>query len=106
MEAPAWIQQLVDSEVFAAQQRLAGRLAPPLKTLREALVALEARRGRVPKRILAQAIQAPEFRLRGILAGLQRLLNVDGYQVLSVEEETETVLLDIALLKKQFQLGD
>ncbi len=106
VEAPAWIQQLVDSEVFAAQQRLAGRLAPPLKTLREALVALEARRGRVPKRILAQAIQAPEFRLRGILAGLQRLLNVDGYQVLSVEEETETVLLDIALLKKQFQLGD
>lgn len=108
VEAPAsaWIQQLVDSEVFVAQQRLAGRLAPPSKTVQEVLATLEARRSRVPKRILAQAIQAPEFRLRGILAGLQRVLNVDGYQVLSVEEETETVLLDIALLKKQFQLGD
>ena len=102
----AWIQQLVNSEVFAAQQRLAGRLAPPSKTVHEVLATLEARRSRVPKRILAQAIQAPEFRLRGILAGLQRVLNVDGYQVLSVEEETETVFLDIELLKKQFQLGD
>ena len=72
----------------------------------EVLAALEARRCRVPKRILAQAIQAPEFRLPGILAGLQRLLNVDGYQVLFVEEATDTVLLDIELLRKQFQLGE
>jgi hypothetical protein len=100
----AWIQQLFDSEVYGAQQRLAGRLAPPSKTVREVLAILEARRSRVSKRILAQAIQVPEFRLRGILAGLQRLLNVDGYQVLSVEEDTETVLLDIALLRKQFQI--
>ena len=104
--ASAWIQQLIDSEVYTAQLRLAGRLAPPSKTVQEVLATLEARRSRVPKRILAQAIQAPEFRLRGILAGLQRLLNIDGYQVLSVEEETETILLDIELLKKQFQLGD
>jgi hypothetical protein len=102
----SWISQLVDSEVFAAQQRLASRLAPPTTTVQEVLATLEARHSRVPKRILAQTIQVPEFRLRGILVGLQRLLNVDGYQVLSVEEETETVLLDIDLLKKQFQLGD
>ena len=107
VEAPVsdWIQQLVDSNVFAAQQRLAARLAPPSKTVQDVLATLEARRGRVPKRILAQTIQVPELRLRGILAGLQRLLNVDGYQVLTVEEETETVLLDMALLKKQFELG-
>ncbi|MGR9107059.1 MAG: BREX-2 system phosphatase PglZ [Gammaproteobacteria bacterium] len=107
-EAPAtsWIQTLADSEVFAAQKRLAGRLAPPSSTVQEILITLETRDGRVPKRILAQTIQVPEFRLRGILAGLQRLLNVDGYQVLSIEEGTETVRLDITLLKKQFQLGD
>lgn len=102
----AWIGQLIGSEVFEAQRRLAGRLAPPSKRVLEVLAALEARRCRVPKRILAQAIQAPEFRLPGILAGLQRLLNVDGYQVLFVEEATDTVLLDIELLKKQFQLGE
>ncbi|MEA3410188.1 MAG: BREX-2 system phosphatase PglZ [Pseudomonadota bacterium] len=104
--ASAWIRQLVDSEVYAAQLRLAGRLAPPTEVVREVLATLEARRDRVPGRVLAQAIQAPAFRLRGILAGLQRLLNVDGYQVLSVEEGTETVLLDRELLRKQFQLGD
>lgn len=105
-EAPpsAWIQQLIDSEVYAAQLRLAGRLAPPPKVVQEVLATLESHRKRAPQRILAQAIQVPEFRLRGILAGLQRLLNVDGYQVLAVEEGTDTVLLDIDLLKKQFQI--
>ena len=105
-QVSAWIRQLVDSEVFASQQRLAGRLAPPSKTVREVLATLEVRRSRVPKRILAQVIHISEILLQEILEGLQRVLNVDGYQVISVEEETDTVLLDIELLKKQFQLGD
>ncbi len=99
-----WIQALLNSEVCAAQRRLAGRQAPPSETVRQVLATLEGRHGRVPRRMLAQVIQEPEFRLRGILVGLQRLLNVDGYQVLSVEEGTETVSLDIDLLKKQFQI--
>ena len=102
----AWIRQLIDSKVFSAQQRLAGRLSPPSKTVREVLAALEARHNRVPKRILAQMIHVSEIQLQEILEGLQRVLNVDGYQVISVEGETETVLLDIELLRKQFQLGD
>jgi hypothetical protein len=48
---------------------------------------------------------APEFRLRGILAGMQRVFNVEGYQVLAVEEATGAVSVDVELLRKQFQLG-
>ena len=46
----------------------------------------------------------PEFRLRGILAGVQRLLNVDGYQVIAVDDISGTVALNHQLLNTQFQL--
>jgi len=43
------------------------------------------------------------LRLQGILVGLQRLLNVDGYQVIAVDTISGTVDLNRQLLKKQFQ---
>ena len=43
------------------------------------------------------------LRLQGILVGLQRLLNVDGYQVLAVDAISGTVALNRQLLKQQFQ---
>lgn len=101
-----WLRELLESEIYRAQLRLAGRLAPPTQILHQVLDALQARHGRAPSRVLAQAIEVPEFRIRGILAGLQRVLNVDGYQVLSLDEAAGNVALDIDLLKKQFQLGE
>lgn len=100
-----WIRWLFESEVYRAQSRLAGRLAPPEKIVRDVLSLLESRHRRAPRRVLAQAMGVPEFRLRGILAGLQRVLNVEGYQVLAVEEATGAVSVDVELLGKQFQLG-
>ena len=43
-------------------------------------------------------------RLRGTLAVMRQLLNVDGYPVLSVDEDTGDVVLDVALLREQFGL--
>lgn len=100
-----WIRSLLESEVYRAQCRLAGRLAPTEKTVQEVLSILESRHRRAPRRVLAQAMGVPEFRLRGILAVLQRVLNVEGYQVLAVEEATGAVSVDVELLGKQFQLG-
>jgi hypothetical protein len=84
---------------------MAGRLAPSDETVQTILAALAERNDRVPRVILAQATGQPEFRLRGILAGLQRLLNVDGYQVVAVDEAAQNVVLDRQLLLKQFQLS-
>jgi hypothetical protein len=56
--------------------------------------------------VLEQGLGAPAFRLRGILAGVQRLLNVDGYQVLLVDDISGTVALNRQLLNMQFQLED
>src|SRR4030095_2336769 len=81
-----WIECLLSSPVFAAQRRVAGRRAPDDQGVRALLAALEAHHGRLARRLLEQVLGEPEFRLRGILAGMQRLLNVDGYQVLAVDD--------------------
>ncbi len=44
--------------------------------------------------------------MNGFLAGLQKLLNVDGYPVLSIDRAAKTVKLDIRSLKVQFELAD
>ena len=50
------------------------------------------------------SIPAPH--MRSVIAGLQRLLNVDGYPVLRFSGRTERVDLDGALLVKRFELRD
>lgn len=99
-----WITRLTDSAVFGAQRGIAGRMAPPDEVVRIVLEVLERHRGRAPRAAVTRAVGQPEIRIRGILAGLQRLLNVDGYPVLSVDETTETVELQRDLLRRQFQL--
>ncbi len=43
--------------------------------------------------------------MRGLLTGLQRLLHVDGYQIVAVDEDAGTIELNRQLLDKQFQLS-
>ena len=99
-----WIEHLLRSPVFAAQRRMAGRRAPDDQCVRALLATLEAHHGRLARRLLEQVLGEPAFRLRGILAGVQRLLNVDGYQVLVVDDLSGTVVLNRELLNTQFQL--
>jgi hypothetical protein len=46
----------------------------------------------------------PEIRLNGLLAGVQKLLNVDGYPLLAIDRVSKTIRLDLASLKTQFEL--
>jgi hypothetical protein len=101
-----WIAHLLRSPVFAAQRRVAGRRAPEDQCVRALLATLEAHHGCLARRVLEQVLGAPALRLRGILAGMQRLLNVDGYQVLTVDDIVGTVALNLQLLNTQFQLED
>lgn len=99
-----WIGRLLGSAVFQAQRRLAGRVAPNDQMAETFLNAMEAHHDRMTRPGLAQALGQPEFRMRGLLAGLQRLLNVDGYQVVAVDETAGTIELNRPLLHKQFEL--
>jgi len=65
---------------------------------------LERGGGRASVEQLAGAIEMPTMRMRGVLSVLERTLNVDGFPVVTVEQATGTVLLDLALLRTQFQL--
>jgi hypothetical protein len=106
-EAPHadWIGRLLSSATFAAQRRMVGRRAPDQRTVETFLRALDRHHDRISQRLLAQALGQPEFRLRGILVGLQRLLNAEGYQVVAIDESTGTIELNRSLLTKQFQLA-
>jgi len=99
-----WIARLLASPVFAAQRELAGKLAPSEDTVRTFLELLDRQHGRVSRAAVARALGQPEIRVRGIIAGLQRVLNVDGYPIVVTDEVTDSVELQRDLLRRQFQV--
>jgi hypothetical protein len=101
-----WIARLFASDAFSAQRAIAGRGAPADGGVRTFLEVLDRHHGRVPRALLVRALGVPEIRVRGLLAGLQRLLNLDGYPVVVVDEATDTVELNRELLRTQFALEE
>ena len=66
------------------------------------MTVLLAQSGRIHRDTLATAAGIPAIRLPGTLAALRRQLNVEGYDVLSIDVDDVTVILDITLLRQQF----
>ena len=52
----------------------------------------------------ARRVDVPLARLSGFVSRVQRILNVDGYEVFKHDRERNLVELDEPLLKKQFEL--
>ena len=103
-EKPAWIDALLASNALQHQRDRVGRSALEDDRIQGLLTCLEANGGRASVVQLASAIGQPQMRMRGILSILQRMLNLDGYPVVTVESGTQTVFLDIRTLKTQFDL--
>lgn len=101
-----WISRLLLSHVYEEQKRLGGRSVPADAVITRLLQAIDERGGKITSAALARAIQMPPLRLRGLLAIAQRVFNVDGYEVLSRDDVSDTIQLDRALLLKQFDLVD
>ena len=101
-----WIKALLRSAVYDEQKRLGGRAVRTEfeAVLTQLLQAIDGRGGKITATALARAINTPTSRLPGLLAIAQRVLNVDGYEVLSRDFASDTVQLDRALLLKQFDL--
>jgi hypothetical protein len=100
----ALIAALFRSPVFEQQKSLAGRSLPSDTILRNVLSALDQRGGRMTSGALCRAVDFPPIRLRGLLAVMQRVLNVDGFAVLTRDEASDTVDLNRELLKRQFDV--
>lgn len=104
-EGTSWIDALLESAVFKSQLSLAGRVPPPMVTIRKTLKAIDERGGSLLLVALSSRTGVPEFRLPGMLASLRRVLNVEGYPVLSIDDSSGTVRLNRELLNSQFDLS-
>jgi len=97
-----WLDAAIASDVFASQRRLAGRTPPSAEEVRRLIVCLADRGGKLTKSALSRAMGLPDLRLPGYLSLMRRILNVDGYAVLSVHEESSTIEFNATLFKTQF----
>jgi hypothetical protein len=107
-EAPVsvedWVDALMTSDVFIEQmQTFAGRLKK--EQVEQYLRVLAERNLVLLKSAFAQKLDISGLRIDGMIASLQRILNVEGYPVLSVDS-SQTIRLNLPLLREQFELGD
>ena len=100
----SWLGRLIGSETYRAQRQSVRKFAPEDEVVVRALAALVARGGSMSPAALAMAVCQPALRIDGFVAKLQRLLNVDGYDIVRIERERDLVELDEALLRRQFEL--
>ncbi|MBK6942982.1 MAG: BREX-2 system phosphatase PglZ [Planctomycetes bacterium] len=100
-----WVSAMLASKSYAQQLRLAGRAAPAADRIRATLEALANAGCTLTRAALSRQLDLPLVRLNGVLTQLRKILNVDGYDVLSIDGESDTVRLDLKLLETQFELG-
>jgi len=97
-----WPSRLLQSPLLARQRDRVGRVALDPERLRTLLLKLQQQGGRSSLEQLASAIGQPVMRMRGVVAVMERMLNLDGFPIVALEQGTGTVMLDIPLLKTQF----
>lgn len=98
------VGRLVASKVYAEQKKLAGRSALPDERVEALIGVLEQHGGKMTRMAFAKAVGLTSMRLPGYLATLRRVLNVDGYSILSTNEEDQTITLDLRMMETQFEL--
>jgi hypothetical protein len=99
-----WVNALLVSEVFIEQMgTFGGRLKK--EQVEQYLRVLAERNLVLLKSAFAQRAGVSSLRVDGLIASLQRILNVEGYPVLSADS-SQTIRLNLSLLREQFELGD
>ena len=72
--------------------------------VRRCIETLEAHGGIMTPTAFAKAADVPAARLDGLIARVQRLLNVDGYEILTLNRTENRIELNAAKLKRQFDV--
>jgi hypothetical protein len=97
------VSRVLVSTVYSEQMSLAGRAAAGAGPLVETVLrTLVSRGGRAHQDTVASAAGLPYMELGQGLAVVKRILNVEGYDILSFDSDGETLRLDVGLLKDQF----
>jgi hypothetical protein len=95
----AWIERVLTSEVMTERLSRLRRAAMPAEQLAVLLRLLDERGGAATRIAVARALDVPDGRFASQIAAAQRVLNIDGYDVLQIENDT--VRLNAELLKTQ-----
>lgn len=103
-QQPHWIDELLATALFKDQiATTGGRIKP--EQIEKVLRALEGAAGqRMLKQAFASQLQINAVRVSTSIAMIQRVLNLEGYAVLTLDETTGYISLNQDLLKKQFDL--
>lgn len=99
-----WVEALLRSEILELQKPLAGRQLPDDKRLVALLQVLTAAGNTMTFEALAKGLQTSRTRLLGEISIFQRILNVEGYMVLSRNDNEGKVHFNRSLLIEQFEL--
>jgi hypothetical protein len=94
---------LLESDVY--RQRRGGRVELADERVVALLTVLLAGDGRATMDTLSARAGVPAHRIVGTVTALRKLLSVEGYPVVDVDADGQTVLLNVALLTEQFRLG-
>ena len=100
-QLPAWITQLLESPLLHQQRAMAGRASLDDEELASLVGLLVGAGGTLPRAALAAHLGLSTVRLRGKLDALRRLLNLEGYEVVSLRND-DTVVINTELLMAQF----
>ncbi|QEL17820.1 BREX-2 system phosphatase PglZ [Limnoglobus roseus] len=99
-----WLDRLFASAGYKDQKDFVRRHAPDDDLVRRCLQALESSGGIMTPAAFAKAADIPAVRLDGLIARIQRVLNVDGYEILTFSRTENRVELNAPKLKRQFDL--
>jgi hypothetical protein len=102
-EEPDWVAALLANDVFLQQMDLPGNRIKA-DVIAGALRALDAAGGRLLRPVFASRMNLALVRVSTTVAMMQRVLNYDGYGVLTIDESADMVVLNRSLLEVQFKL--
>lgn len=104
---PVAVEALVlASPIYRAQRSRASRIAITDEQIGRLLAALlTAPAHRLDPESAAATLGVAAIQLTGALTQVQRLLNVEQYAVLSRDADGATIVLDVSLLREQFEVG-
>ena len=95
--------RVVASEVYASQRTVMSRLPIRDEQVRALIDALAQASGqRMTRTVVATTLGVPAFRVDGALSQVRQILNIEGYTVIALDPDGQTIVLDTSLLRDQF----
>lgn len=99
-----WITTLLASPIYKARKKVAGHTVPGDDVLAKVLLAMDSYSSKITLNVLSRIIGYPVARIRSLLTVIQRILNIDGYTVITIDKASDTVEINRDLLCQKFGL--